>query len=526
MYHFDNLLLILVMCMTTLQIAAVTEKPTDGHILMQRANRYLNYEQYSEALSLYTKALEEAENKGDKTLQTACLGNIGNVYGFMDNAERAIYYYKRGLDISTKEKNTLQQLKFSLNLTACYCMLGDLQNARRYYKIQMSLPYKSDPLMRYYAYCNASGIAKLEGNYDVALYNQRKALQLAKDSNLGKAVEATIHSDLGKIYYSAGQWRKAIDEHQQAYKLFEEIRYKNQEALVCRDLYVVYHKLKDVKLASYYKNRYLTLNDSIFDRQRMNAASAKLFDYEKLQNDTTINRLSNRSLFLGCTAGMFLILALSVIYLYVRLRQRNRRLLETKRILVEKNEELLRNDTENHELRRQYIEVIDKQKENVAAKDNKEADAETVPQNNKDANDEKKTDKEIYLSDEQRNRLLEQINRVLADVSVISRDDFSLAMLAQMVGSNTKYVSAVINDTYHKNFKSYLNEFRIKEACRRLCDADHYGNITIQAIYTELGYKTATGFIQAFRKINGMTPSQYQKLKREQTEKRKDDNED
>ena len=508
MHHFDSLLLVSALCMIPTQTTAVTEKPTDGQILMQQANRYLNYEQYSEALSLYTKALEEAEEKDDKALQTSCLGNIGNVYGFMDNTERAIYYYKKGLDISAEENNTIQQLKFSLNLTACYCILGDLHNARKYYKIQMSLPYKADPLMRYYAYCNASGIAKLEGNYDVAVYNQQKVLQLVKDSNLGNAFEAAIHSDLGKIYYAAGQYQKAIDEHRLAYDIFGRIKYRNQEALVCRDLYVVYHKLGNLKLATFYKNRYLTLNDSIFDHQRMNAASARLFDYEKQQNDATINRLSNRNIYLGCTAGMFLMLTLSVAYLYARLRQRNRRLLETQRILVEKNEELLRNDTENHELRRQYIEIIDKQRMATSAEP------------------ETGNDKEMSLSDEQTNRLLEQINQVLADVSVISREDFSLSMLAQMVGSNTKYVSTVINDTYHKNFKTYLNEFRIKEACRRLSDTDHYGNITIQAIYMELGYKTATGFIQAFRKINGMTPSQYQKLKREQTAAQEKENEE
>lgn len=70
----------------------------------------------------------------------------------------------------------------------------------------------------------------------------------------------------------------------------------------------------------------------------------------------------------------------------------------------------------------------------------------------------------------------------------------------------------VINETYGKNFKTYLNEFRIREACRRLTDTEHYGNMTIQAIYQELGYKTAASFINAFRKVNGVTPSQYQKL--------------
>lgn len=37
--------------------------------------------------------------------------------------------------------------------------------------------------------------------------------------------------------------------------------------------------------------------------------------------------------------------------------------------------------------------------------------------------------------------------------------------------------------------------------------------MTIQAIYEELGYNSAASFIQAFKKVNGMTPSVYQKLK-------------
>ena len=100
------------------------------------------------------------------------------------------------------------------------------------------------------------------------------------------------------------------------------------------------------------------------------------------------------------------------------------------------------------------------------------------------------------------------------DVAIISRSDFNLNMLADMVDSNTKYVSWIINDTYKKNFKTMLNEYRIHEACRRMSDTEHYGNMTLQAIYEELGYNSAASFIQSFKKVNGMTPSQYQKLLR------------
>ena len=119
----------------------------------------------------------------------------------------------------------------------------------------------------------------------------------------------------------------------------------------------------------------------------------------------------------------------------------------------------------------------------------------------------------LGLNEELRNRLLNSITTILEDVSVISNSNFNLSMLAEKAGSNTKYVSSIINDVYGKNFKTVLNEYRIREACRRLTDKDHYGNMTIQAIYEELGYNSAASFIQAFKKVNGMTPSVYQKLK-------------
>jgi len=72
-------------------------------------------------------------------------------------------------------------------------------------------------------------------------------------------------------------------------------------------------------------------------------------------------------------------------------------------------------------------------------------------------------------------------------------------------------VSQVINEYYNKNFKTLLNECRLREATRRLADQEHYGNMTIQAIYEEVGYTNAVSFIRAFKRMYGITPSEYQK---------------
>ena len=122
------------------------------------------------------------------------------------------------------------------------------------------------------------------------------------------------------------------------------------------------------------------------------------------------------------------------------------------------------------------------------------------------------TTNDILLTQAQIDELLQKVSAVMGDVDVISRGDFTLVALAQMVGSNTRYVSWVINNTYHKNFKTLLNEYRIREVCRRMEDKANFGHLTIQALSNSLGYSSPSNFLRAFKNVNGMTPSMYQKL--------------
>lgn len=193
--------------------------------------------------------------------------------------------------------------------------------------------------------------------------------------------------------------------------------------------------------------------------------------------------------------------------------RKTRNLLEAQKMLVNKNEELIASDSYNKQLLKRYVEAMDNRKDcddKELSDKNQKVEAGDGEHEHSEHDDQRAG---IILSEELRNRLLNSITMILDDVSVISNSDFNLSMLAEKVGSNTKYVSWIINDVYGKNFKTVLNEYRIREACRRLTDKDHYGNMTIQAIYEELGYNSAASFIQAFKKVNGMTPSVYQKLK-------------
>jgi AraC-like DNA-binding protein len=109
------------------------------------------------------------------------------------------------------------------------------------------------------------------------------------------------------------------------------------------------------------------------------------------------------------------------------------------------------------------------------------------------------------IPDEQKSMLVEAINKVMDTTYEYCSVDFSLGKLALLTNSNFRYVSQIINETYHKNFNNFVNEYRIREARVRLMDTDKYGQYTIKAIAESLGYKSTTTFTNAFRSITGFT---------------------
>jgi len=104
----------------------------------------------------------------------------------------------------------------------------------------------------------------------------------------------------------------------------------------------------------------------------------------------------------------------------------------------------------------------------------------------------------------------------LNDADVICQKDFSLAKLSKMIGSNTTYVSQVINEKYDLSFSNLLGHFRVKEACRRMDDQENYGNMTIEAISNSVGFRSRVTFLMVFKREIGMTPSEYLKAAKSQ----------
>lgn len=132
---------------------------------------------------------------------------------------------------------------------------------------------------------------------------------------------------------------------------------------------------------------------------------------------------------------------------------------------------------------------------------------------------ERDTQGEKYKSspmDEQaKDELLRRIHHVMENHDEIYDEGFTLDQMAGLIDANPNYVSQVINEKKGCNFKAFINDYKIKEACRRLSDPDKYDTYTIEAIGQSVGFGSRTHFYAIFKKATGMTPAAYQRIARE-----------
>ncbi len=120
----------------------------------------------------------------------------------------------------------------------------------------------------------------------------------------------------------------------------------------------------------------------------------------------------------------------------------------------------------------------------------------------------KKTTKQngTHIKDEEKIYL--KLKALLEDEKIFRQQDLSESKLAELLNTNTTYLSSIINNRFSMHFKTLLNKYRIDEA-RNLLVSEKYSIFSIEGIATEVGYQSRSAFYQVFKQNTGMTPSAY-----------------
>ena len=133
----------------------------------------------------------------------------------------------------------------------------------------------------------------------------------------------------------------------------------------------------------------------------------------------------------------------------------------------------------------------------------------TTPYNIKEKKEKNATYRSLIRA-ELADELYEKILNIIVIEKRYRNKEFSAKELANELGTNTRYISAVINSRFNTNFSCLINEYRVKEALHRMTDK-RYLDLTIEEIGALVGFANRQSFYASFYRIMGETPNSYRK---------------
>jgi len=83
--------------------------------------------------------------------------------------------------------------------------------------------------------------------------------------------------------------------------------------------------------------------------------------------------------------------------------------------------------------------------------------------------------------------------------------DLSLVKLSQIVGTNTSYLSKVVNHRFGSNFRTLVNKYRVVYAIGLMRDAGE--GCSIDEVLRQSGFVSRSVFYDAFLRVMGKPPS-------------------
>lgn len=307
-------------------------------------------------------------------------------------------------------------------------------------------------------------------------------------------------------YESHGSYGDAMRLLRENLSMATKLSNDNYRISSAKALSDLFNKMSMPDSANAYRYLYLDIKDKFEKRSQVNSIKDMDFLDEIDKINTEVKDLSVKkrrqatmTLILSCIVAVVLIILFTLMRSYKVLKRNHRK-------LYENNIRMLRREDELKKLHGNLIhenEELKEQLKNVATESSHDNSAEEETAVRKYKN--------MSLDAEGIARIYRRVLNVMETSPEIYSQDFSLQRLADMVGYNYKYVSRAINENFHNNFNQFLNEYRIREVCRRMHTPEG-SLLTVEALGASVGFKSRTSFSSLFKKSTGLTPTEYLKL--------------
>jgi len=438
--------------------------PTLGYTL--KANLFYDQGKFQQALDNLLKAYnlalekENKEDQGEISLSIAVIRNInGQHYAAADLYKRSLNLLEQNDNFPSAYYNDYSTLLYNLSLT--YLRLSQIDTAKFYVRkgLNLAQSFKKRDDFRDFVMVDA------QINYYQKDYN------LSKDSLLKYINEFEGTEKAIKLYY-LGKIEKKMENDQLARVYFKEI-----DSIVSRsgdpfgevkDAYhqlIIYSRLENNEKEQIEYIEKLIHYDSILSSVQENVNNQVIIAYDipdlKRQKLKAEKQLETKTFYIkgiGVFAGVAIIIGIHFFSHSRKMKIRLKHLMEGGEVLGNEPKQVTEHPSSVPiEIRKEILKRLE------------------------------------FFEDSDR-----YLNK-----------DVDLSILANDLGTNTTYLSTIINHYKKVNFPNYLKDLRIRAAVIHLSKDPDLLKYNYQGLAEIFGFKTGESFSKAFYQKTGVSPSTF-----------------
>jgi AraC-like DNA-binding protein len=445
----------------------------------------------------YESAFQECAIQ-DKKLQTVTSEAIPNKahlyvqiadnYLFFKDYPTAIFYYKKILEETETIHTQLPQQNARNGLGLCYTEINQLDTAELFFQAMKQVSYLNAKNEHYrdifdaIADGNTGAVMLLRNDYD-------KAIPLFENS-LDKALKFYDHPfaacravDLANIYLRKENLPEA--------KRYIDLAISNRNLTKTpRNNDVFYEVLSKYYAATGDQKQSIAFTDLMLNEKKQSETKFNALVLLRMEQKEAvirqqtleqeiIKRQQSQRLLIIFGIGLIVIGALSG-YVFTLYRRKSSAYHE----LVRKSQEWAQVTTATDE-----SALMQQHTDNIAYDNGKKPD--------------KQPDETDYL-------LMKEIEKLMTDEKLYMDTSLSIDLLAYKLGTKYHLVSNAINYCTNMSFHTFINEYRIKEAIRMLSNKD-FNMLSVDRIADKAGFNDRYNFYRVFKKITGLSPTEFRK---------------
>jgi len=231
-------------------------------LILKGQNEYFS-SNYEDAIAIYYRALDRAEQSHDSALLAKVNLNLGMVYDELEDYDEAITFFHKAIKISQSINDTSITAKTYQNIAIGYQNKKDLTKALEYNgKANQLAILKKDTTMIIDVINNFGTIAYEQKDLVKSLDYYTKALNLYQTINDRKGV-AMAYNNIGLVYLDKNEYDKSINYFNKSLALATELKMHDFIGDIYSNLTIYYEQRKDYKKAYYCYDRFNAIYDSL-----------------------------------------------------------------------------------------------------------------------------------------------------------------------------------------------------------------------------------------------------------------------